>query len=228
MHQLTEGHKNRIRNLLIQGARNYKKYLTDKVFKIVCADGSYFEVRFFESDFKHLTGVGSDLGNEDFYKNCVKGIISTGNIKSNQKYDWGTLKKKSKKIENIHQLLYKDGQKTILLDTLKTNTYIFPIAIKNEANDICIGFVSDIHRARSLRSANNSMEAKREIPIIAIFARKNNSKIFGELIYISGVSLLYEKMENILIDMDEKLENRFLEVITTSTAGRLPVSKDVT
>lgn len=72
------------------------------------------------------------------------------------------MNRKSKRIENIHHLLYKDGEKTLLLEELDTNTYIFPVAIKNMGTDICIGFVTGRHKARSLRNAKSSNNAKSE------------------------------------------------------------------
>ena len=92
MNPLSENMKRRLRNYIISGARNYNKYLADKVFKIVCEDGDTVEIRFFISDFKHLTGLYSDLKNNEFYKECIHGTISIGNINTKQKYDWNTLR----------------------------------------------------------------------------------------------------------------------------------------
>ena len=36
--------------------------------------------------------------------------------------------------EKIHELLYKDGKKTLLLESLVTNTYVFPYAVINNSN----------------------------------------------------------------------------------------------
>lgn len=40
MNQLSEGHKEKLRNQIITGAQNYDKFLLNKVFKIVCDDNS--------------------------------------------------------------------------------------------------------------------------------------------------------------------------------------------
>lgn len=53
IYSLSDGHKTKLRKQIIIGARNYKKYLTGKVFKIVWEDGTEVDVRFFGSDF-HL------------------------------------------------------------------------------------------------------------------------------------------------------------------------------
>lgn len=149
-----------------------------------------------------------------FFEYCVNGKIDKGNIDTNQKYDWGTLKKKGRIIQNIHDLLYKDDQKTLLLEALDTNTYVFPLAIKDIANDICVGFVSDIHKARSLRRAKNSTNAKAEKRIIAVLAKNNGDKVYGELVYLSSVKGVYEKNESLIDKMDEPIMMRFMEILT--------------
>lgn len=210
---LTEGHKEKIRKQLIEGARNYKHYLMNKIFLIVCEDGTEYEVRFFKGDYKHLTGIRSDLPDNDFFEYCVNAKIDRGNIETTQKYDWGTLKKKGRMIQKIHELLYKDDQKTLLLEALDTKTYVFPIAIKDIANDICVGFVSDIHKARSLRRAKNSNNAKAEKRIIAIFSRKNDTAVFTELVYLSEVNSVYRENEHLIEKLDETIKIRFQEIL---------------
>lgn len=211
---LTEGHKEKIRSQIISGARNYKKLLMDKVFLIVCEDGTEYEVRFFKGDYKHLTGIYSNLDDKEFFEYCVNGKIDKGNIDTNQKYDWSTLKKKGRIVQNIQDILYKDNQKTLLLEALDTNTYVFPIAIKDIANDICIGFVSDIHKARSLRRAKNSNNAKVEKRIVAVLAKYNGAASYGELVYLSSIKGVYEKNESLIDKMDEIIMMRFMEILT--------------
>lgn len=70
------------------------------------------------------------------------------------------------------------------MNQLKTHTMIFPVAIRNDSENICVGFVDDINKARSLRNANNSHDADTEKQIIAILAKKNGNEKFEEIVYI--------------------------------------------
>ena len=182
-HELTEGHKLRLQGNIIQGAKNYEKYLNDKCFKIICEDGSETIVRFFQGDFKHLTGIESDLIDDDFYDKCLNSKISTGNILTEQKYDWSTLKGKSNRIVNIHNLLYADAEKTLLLNGLKVHTNTFPVAIRNDSINSCVAFASNINKARSLRKAGSSHDTQVEKKIVAIYAKKNGEQEFTEMVY---------------------------------------------
>lgn len=211
---LSVGHKARLRGQIITGARNYKKYLANKVFKIICEDGEEVDIRFFASDFKHLTGLYSNLDDEEFYQKCVLGIVDIGNIDTNQKYNWSTLKVKGNHIENIHELLYKDCKKTLLLNALDTNTYVFPYAVKNTVSNMCVGFVSGINKARSLRKASSSTKFRTEKTIIAVFAKTLETCTYNELVYISDVLGTYEKDQSLLDKLDNNIQMKFLEIIT--------------
>ena len=43
---LSNGHKAKLRKQIISGARNYNKYLINKVFRIVCEDGTEVDIRY--------------------------------------------------------------------------------------------------------------------------------------------------------------------------------------
>lgn len=187
---LTDGNKTRIRNNIIEGAKNYDEFLIKKVFKIICLDGTQTRVRFFKNDFQHLTGIETDLSETDFYDMCLDERISNGNILSNQKYDWSTLKGKTNRIANLQELLYSETNKMLLLNNLITNTKIFPTAIRNDDIGTCVGFVSDINKARSLRKSGASQNSEEEKAIALIVAKKDDGTIFDELVYVKNKELI--------------------------------------
>ena len=205
MNQLSEGHKEKLRNQIITGVQNYNKFLLNKVFKIVCDDNSTVDIRFFSNDFKHLTGLYSNLSDSEFYNNCCNGHISSGNIETNQKYNWSTLKTKGNHIENIQELLYKDGEKILVSEVLDTRTCIFPYAVKNTTNNICVGFVDNINRARSLRKATNSTNVQSEKKICAIFAKPRDNDLYNELVYIN-TDKKFSEDDSLLQELDENIK----------------------
>lgn len=208
---LTEGNKIRLKNNIIQGAQNFNQYLNNKTFCIVCEDGEETLIRFFQNDYKHLTGITSDLNDNEFYKKCFDGTISTGNIEDEQHYNWNTLKKKTDRIAKIHVLLYTNAEKTLLINQLKVNTTVFPTAIKNNAENICVGFVSKANKARSLRTASSSTDTKSEKNIVGIFSKANSESDFSELVYIkednTAISV-YEKIKNLSSDLKKEIAKK--------------------
>ena len=71
-----------------------------------------------------------------------------------------------------------------------------------------------ISGARSLRRAKNSTNAKAEKRIIAVLAKNNGDKAYGELVYLSSVRGVYKKNESLIDKMDEKIMMRFMEILT--------------
>ena len=200
-HHLTDGNKNRIRENVINNA-----FLNKKVFKIFCSDGTTVCVRFFSDDFKHLTGLESDLSESNFFKMCLEEKINNGNILSEQKYDWSTLKNKMTRISNLQDLLYSKSDKILLLKNLNTHTKVFPTAISNDSINTCVAFVGSINKARSLRKAGTSKDADDEKEIIMIIAKKETLNVYDELVYLKDAKKLEVCPKSIFMDIDNKIK----------------------
>lgn len=206
-HHLTDGNKNRIRKNIIKGAKNYDTFLNGKVFKILCHDETTVCIRFFSDDFKHLTGIETDLSENDFFRMCLEEKINNGNILSEQKYDWSTLKSKVTRIANLQELLYSKSDKILLLKNLNTHTKIFPTAIRNNSMKTCVAFVGSINKARSLRKAGTSKDADEEKKIIMIVAKKETLDIYDELVYLKDEKKLKDCSKRIFTDIDDKIKD---------------------
>lgn len=186
-----------LKDKIIKGARLYKKHLMDKDFLIVCEDGSSSVVKFFKADFLHLTGVKTNLTEDGFFDNSVGDTLDVANISEQQKYNWNTLKSKAIRIEKIHKILYENVKNTLFMINLKTNTKVFPVAIKNSNADTCIGFVGNINKARTLRKYSSSNNADAQKRILAIFEKKQTAQKYNKLVYITSVKELYDKKADI-------------------------------
>ncbi|MDO4809025.1 MAG: PBECR4 domain-containing protein [Eubacteriales bacterium] len=203
---LSTNHRNTLRETLITGAEMYTRYLCDREFKILCDDGTSYTVEFVRNEFLHLSGIKTDLSKSSFYDACYQKTLSSGNILEEQKYDWSTLKKKARKLARINEFLHQNGDKTLLLECLQTNTMVFPLAIRNDATNICMAFITDRPRAHSLRNASNSQTATSIKPIVAILAKPAGSNDFSEKIYISTVGEQFLSAESRSADVSDTSE----------------------
>ena len=84
----------------VSDTRKYSR-LVGHYFELTTEDNQMFEIQFNKDDFKHLSGISSYLSSNDFYKNCINGIITKQNINDNQKKDWNSIKGKLNIIEEI-------------------------------------------------------------------------------------------------------------------------------
>lgn len=183
-----------LRDKVVSGAQIYKKHFMNKKFLIICENNESYEIVFKKKDFKHLTGIESDLNEERFFENSAASTLSENNILENQHYNYQTLKFKADKIGTIDSLLYTNTKDSLFMIDLHTNTCDFPVAIKNVNSNTCIGFFGNDNHARSLRKYSNSQDCKSQKKIKAIFSKVNGSKEYSESIYISGdISDLFEK-----------------------------------
>ena len=224
LYELSDNKKEKLKHQIIAGAQNYNQYLLNKVFKIVCEDGTAIDIRFFQNDFKHLTGLDSNLSDGKFFKFCRDSIIDIGNIKTFQRYNWDTLKNKGKRIAHIHEMLYQDGNLTLLLECLKTRTHPYPYAIRNDTNDICVCFVDRINKAKSLRKAHNSTDAKAVKNICSIFAKRTSDKKYRELVYLGDKELLLKNNSEIINVLSDDIKNIIVSPNNVNTENKEPVN----
>lgn len=214
---ITISQRKKLRENVIKGASCYAHYLIDKVFLVVCEDGNSYEIRFFKTDYRHLTGIDSNLDDDTFFDNCKSRRLDIGNINEYQKYNWSTLKSKAQRTSQIHRLLYDNIQNALFMINLHTNTRDFPVALKNTNINACIGFVDNNNKARTLRKYNSSNNADKQKLIYLIVARKQDETLYSELVYTSSIKDLYNINKTIFDKMDENLQNKFLEILTKPT-----------
>lgn len=215
---LSPSNRARLRAKIVTGSQKYKTKLMGKIFCVICEDASEYNVRFFSKDFIHLTGVASDLDDERFFENSVKGLLTDGNILENQKYNWSTLKGKSDRIENIDQVIYGDSENSLFIINLHTNTSDYPTAIANKSINTCIGFRSELNRARTLRKYSNSMNADEKKEIIAIFSKIPGKDEYSEFVYMKDNRLLLEKKADIVSRLSEDLKTMILPSLKEAAA----------
>lgn len=209
MYQINANKRDFLKHQIIDGAEKYKKNLIGKVFYIICEDGMGYYVRFFKDDFIHLVGVCSDLSDKRFFDNSADGCLDKDNIKEFQKYNWATLKSKANGIVNIDKIIYGKSENSLFMVNLKTNTYTYPVAIRNKDINLCIGFKDHVNKARTLRKYNNSSDASEQKMIIAIFSTTSENKQCNEMVYLSDYDRLMKMDESII----KKINNELLSII---------------
>lgn len=180
--RVSDTRKQRIINSCVVGARKYSR-LVGHYFELTTEDNQVFEIQFNKDDFKHLTGISSFLSSNDFYKNCLNGIITKQNINDNQKKDWNSIKGKLNIIEEIDEMIYGNINDVLLIDVLYTQTRNFPLALRNDTKDSAVAFIDSNLHARSLRKARHSLNVKATYQIKRIRERRKNEETYSRTIY---------------------------------------------
>ncbi len=197
-YKINEQNRLNMRTKIINGAKKYANDLVNKDFMVICEDGSIHSVRFFKKDFQHLTGLLSDLSENDFFTRCMNGTISVQNILEDQKYNIATLKDKTRKIEQINEIVYGNTANSLFMVNLHTNTADYPVAIRNKDISMCVGFREKSNRARTLRKYANSGKADDQLEIIAIFAKTMGTELYTEKVYLKDAETLFNTASNVV------------------------------
>ncbi len=105
--------KTRIKNMIIEAARVYGRFLSGKNYLYVYGE-NYFEVSFPVDHFRHLTGVNSCLYAKKFYNYAKNGVLTNNQFYFDEHY-----------LMNLAFIkltyLYLDDFEYVDIDRVKTN-----------------------------------------------------------------------------------------------------------
>jgi hypothetical protein len=208
--EINQKFRMKLRNACITSAQSYNR-LINKNFLIITENNEIFEIVFNRSDFVHLTGIKFNLPDIEVYQKSVKSLLSEKNINLMQKYNKNTIKNKIKSFQSIDKMIYSDVQDTLFLKILKTNTYTFPIGIRNDKKNTAIGFLGKDCHARTLRKARTSTNTKEELRIIAIFEKVKSASQYEKIVYVKNRRELnnsIDKTKKLSKELEDKLFNK--------------------
>lgn len=127
-----------IKQALIDSAQSYFALLDNEVIVksesfVIC---SLYKLRFFETNFLHLTGLKTTLSSKDFYDRCLAGVILESDYSLGPNNDRKTVKRKLKNLVNIGQFF---KQEIMVQEAFSKNQIVCRIATSD--GKCTIGFV---------------------------------------------------------------------------------------
>lgn len=160
-----------IKQALIDSAQSYFSLLKNEVIirSNRFVNSSEYKLRFFETNFLHLTGLKTTLTPKEFYDRCYTGTILESDYSLGLNNDRKTVKRKLKNLVNIG-LFFK--QEIMVQETFIKNQIVCRIATSD--GKCTIGFVDAKYYLRPKTIlANNHLDQKQPIynvvPIIKIY-----------------------------------------------------------
>lgn len=187
---MKESFKERIRLELIKAAKKYKETYVDYEY-LICSDAfkqkSYYIVDAKKDNFKHLTGVHSQISAISFYDKCIHGTLSIEDFDfikkgQNKKSVKGSVRRKIKVLPNMMEL-FKEGLQAE--ESFKKNRVFCSFATAN--GNCTLGF-SDSLKARP-KSLIKGNELKNPKPVELILKKKSDTKLFSEIVLGNEISL---------------------------------------
>jgi len=175
--------------LICNAAMEYKKNLVGKTFLYVF-DNRYIEVMFKVSNFKHLTGVDSNLNAKSFYQLAVEGKLQGTQIYFSAQHPFQLSKKKIQHINNISNLATSES---FLLENITTSTQTYKFGSTDLNFTLCFnkqnptGIKPDAYfTVESLRDEDCFVRSANVYSITHILAKANDSSLYTDVIYIEN------------------------------------------
>jgi len=190
----------------------YRKHLVGKRFMYVF-DNRYIEVIYKNENFRHLTGVDTNLSAKQFYSYAVRRILTTSQIYFNAVHPYDLCVRKVKHIGDIATLA---GSESFMLEEIKTNTQSYKFGTTDLNFTLCMNKEKDDQGnekgdcfvVESLRDEDCFSKSNQAYVVTHIFARQNDVKKYTDMLYIDSSASMEDLPENV----KDMLEPSLLEL----------------
>ena len=173
---------------IIEASKLYKDWFVGKTFMYVF-ENKHIQVTYRIKDFKHLTGVASNIGSKDFYKHSIDEVLSENNIINSSRYPFNLARKKVTALLNFKRLIEVD---LLMLEEITTNSTSYKFGVSDLEFTLCLinptdknGNVinNDYFVPQSLRVEDSVSRSKNAYEVNFIFVKENNDSFYTKLLY---------------------------------------------
>ncbi|HAP02951.1 MAG TPA: hypothetical protein DCQ87_02825 [Lachnospiraceae bacterium] len=171
--------------IICKAAGPYKSNLIGRKFLYIF-DNRYIEVIYKTNNFKHLTGVESELSAKDFFKLAKRGKLSYKNIYFSSTHPFQLSMKKLKHLNDIVKL---STSESFMLEEIKTNTKTYKFGTTDLNFTLCFNQLTDayensVYHVESLRDGDCFSKSRTVYNVNAILYKKNDSKTYDHCAFL--------------------------------------------
>lgn len=171
-----------------KAAKIYKQHLVGKRFLYVF-DGRFIEVSYKAENFRHLTGVDTDLSAKRFYQYAVKNKLQSTQIYFSSKHPYELCKRKIKHIGEVAMLASTEN---LMLEEIVTNTRTYKFGTTDLKFTLCMNKEydengrekSECYIVESLRDEDCFSKSKNVFEVSHILSRNNDAKKYNEILFM--------------------------------------------
>jgi len=183
--------KAQILHSITAGAKLYKQHLMGKNFLYVF-ENQFIEVAYHADEFKHLTGVATNISARSFFKKALDGTLRENQIGFDQNHKLHFCKRKMKHIQSLQ---YTINSELIVLKTFYTSSEIYQFALTDLNFTLCLGRDLDIktkvpkndyYIVKSLRDGDNFNRGLYQYECNYIFSKQNDQPFYDKINYSDG------------------------------------------
>lgn len=193
-----------------KAAQLYKEQLVGRKFLYVF-DGRYIEVCYKAENFRHLTGVETNLSAKRFYQFAVKGQLQSTQIYFTSKHPYKLCKRKIKHIGEIASLVSTEN---FMLEKISTNTKSYKFGSTNLNFTLCMNKEydqdgqekSECYIVESLRDEDCFSKSRTAYEVSHIFSKDNVAKKYTDLLFMDSRSNMGELPDEIASMIEDGLK----------------------
>ena len=194
-------------------AAQYKQSLVGRVFLYVF-EGNMIEVAYHETEFRHLTGVATNLTAQSFYDKAVNGILQQNQVFFDARHPRHLCRRKMRHIQNLSAVA---NTALIVLKDVSTATETFHFAFTELNFTLCLGRdidlvtgqpKNDYYIVKSLRDGDMFNRSLYQYECNYIFSRQNDERLYDTICYSDGKA----SVEDLADEVKAKLSPSIIEV----------------
>lgn len=175
-----------------EAARLYKQHLVGKTFLYVF-DGRFIEVIYKTQNFRHLTGVDTDLPAKRFYQNAVNRTLQANQIWFSPQHPYQLCLRKVKHLCEVSTLA---AAACFILEEIRTESRSYQFGTTDLHFTLCMNKEVDDRGAevgscfvvQSLRDEDCFAKSKNVYTVTHILSKQNDQKLYTDLIYMDRAS----------------------------------------
>ena len=201
--------------ILISGAaQSYRKLLVGKRLLYVF-DGRYIEVLFESKNFRHLTGVATNLSAERFFKYAVGQKLFAPQIWFDAKHPYALSVRKLKHLNDVANM---SSSENFMLEDISTDTKNYKFGTTDLHFTLCMGRptdsdgneIGDCYIVESLRDEDCFSRSAGAFVVTHILSRPNDKKKYSDVLFMDKSATLNDLPD----DVKQMLSDELLWKIT--------------
>lgn len=201
--------KQQDRKLLVKeismAANLYRTHLVGKQFMYVF-DNKYIEVLYKAANFRHLTGVATNLSAKQYYSYAARNILSTSQIWFDKQHPYDLA---IRKIKHLSELATLASSENFILEEITTDTKRYKFGTTDLNFTLCMNrelddqgkIKGDCFIVESLRDGDCFSKSKEVFIVTHIFSKPNDVKQYTDLLFLddsANMEMLPQTIKDLL------------------------------
>lgn len=190
-------------------AVSYKADMVGREFLYVF-EGQFIEVIYRAKEFRHLTGIGTTLPANEFYRAAVKRRLAPNQLLFDARHPVDLCRQKMQHIQNLPAVVKSD---VIVLETVGTQTKSYEFGFTELNFTLCLDRdldtngnpKSDYYIVQSLRHGDSFSQSGKLYECNYIFSKQTGLKFYDTLNYSDGKSNIGDLPDEIKAKLDPAL-----------------------